>query len=165
MRHPALLGGRRNRERGRAGMPSEAVAKAPGLAVAILLFLGPVPISAQTPPASGGPVDASAIEDLVAANRILADQGVLDGFGHVSIRHPGNTGRLLMSRSLAPALTKPEDIIEYDLECTAIDARGRSSFLERFIHCEIYKARPDVRSVIHTHSPGVVPFAASNVPL
>jgi len=90
---------------------------------------------------------------------------VLDGFGHVSIRHPGNPSRFLMSRSLAPALTKPEDIIEYDLECTAIDARGRSSFLERFIHCEIYKARPDVRSVIHTHSPGVVPFAASTVPL
>ena len=148
-------------------MSSGSVAKAlPGLAVAVLLLLlGPAPTSAQTPPASGGPVEAGVIEDLVAANRILADQGVLDGFGHVSIRHPGNTGRFLMSRSLAPALTKPEDIIEYDLECTAIDARGRSSFLERFIHCEIYKARPDVRSVIHTHSPGVVPFAASTVPL
>ena len=70
------------------------------------------------------------IEDLVAANRILADQGVLDGFGHVSVRHPGDASRFLMSRSLAPALTKPEDIIEYDLECrpsTPAAARASSS--------------------------------------
>ena len=73
------------------------------------------------------------IEDLVAANRILADQGVLDGFGHVSIRHPGNAGRFLMSRSLAPALTKAEDIIEYDLECTA-DRRPRPVELPRAVH-------------------------------
>ena len=149
-------------------MSSKPVTQAlSGLAAAVLAILVvPVPPAlGQTPPASGGPVEAGVIEDLVAANRILADQGVLDGFGHVSIRHPGNPGRFLMSRSLAPALTRAEDIIEYDLECTAIDARGRSSFLERFIHCEIYKARADVRSVIHTHSPGVVPFAASTVPL
>jgi HCOMODA/2-hydroxy-3-carboxy-muconic semialdehyde decarboxylase len=120
---------------------------------------------AQTPPVSGGPVDVGVIEDLVAGSRILADQGVLDGFGHVSVRHPGNPARLLMSRSLAPALTTAADILEYDLDCKALDDRGRSSFLERFIHCEIYKARPDVRSVIHTHSPGIVPFAASTVPL
>jgi hemin uptake protein HemP len=90
-------------------MPSKSVAKAPpGLAIAVfLLLLALAPTSAQTPPASGGPVEASVIEDLVAANRILADQGVLDGFGHVSIRHPGNPSRFLMSRSLAPALTKP----------------------------------------------------------
>jgi HCOMODA/2-hydroxy-3-carboxy-muconic semialdehyde decarboxylase len=131
------------------------------LVVAVLVG----PASGQAPPVSGGAVEAGVIEDLVAANRILADQGVLDGFGHVSVRHPGNAGRLLMSRSLAPALTTAGDIIEYDLECTAIDARGRAGFLERFIHCEIYKARADVRSVIHTHSPGVVPFAASTVPL
>jgi ribulose-5-phosphate 4-epimerase/fuculose-1-phosphate aldolase len=114
---------------------------------------------------SGGPVDGVVIADLVAANRILADQGVLDGFGHVSIRHPNNPSRLLMSRSLAPALTTADDIIEYDLDCAAINDRGRASFLERYIHCETYKARPDVKSVIHTHSPGVVPFAASQVPL
>ena len=120
---------------------------------------------AQTLPASGGPVDAGVIEDLVAGSRILADQGVLDGFGHVSVRHPANPGRLLMSRSLAPALTTAGDIVEYDLECKALDDRGRASFLERFIHCEIYKARPDVRSVIHTHSPGIIPFANGQVPL
>jgi HCOMODA/2-hydroxy-3-carboxy-muconic semialdehyde decarboxylase len=136
------------------------------LAAPVFVLLAvPAPASGQTPPASGGPVEASVIEDLVAANRILADQGVLDGFGHVSLRHPGNPGRFLLSRSLAPALTKADDIIEYDLECTAVDARARPSFLERFIHCEIYKARADVRSVVHTHSPGVIPFAASTVPL
>jgi HCOMODA/2-hydroxy-3-carboxy-muconic semialdehyde decarboxylase len=120
---------------------------------------------AQVPPVSGGPVDPGVIEDLVAGSRILADQGVLDGFGHVSVRHPSNPGRLLMSRSLAPALTTAGDILEYDLDCKALDDRGRASFLERFIHCEIYKARADVKSVIHTHSPGIVPFAASTVPL
>jgi ribulose-5-phosphate 4-epimerase/fuculose-1-phosphate aldolase len=120
---------------------------------------------AQAPPATGGPVAPAVIEDLVAANRILADQGVLDGFGHVSVRHPGNAERLLLSRSLAPALTSAEDILEYDLDCRPVNDAGRGSFLERFIHCEIYKARADVKSVIHTHSPGVIPFAASQVPL
>jgi ribulose-5-phosphate 4-epimerase/fuculose-1-phosphate aldolase len=135
------------------------------LVAAVLIGCLPAPALAQAPPASGGPVDPGVIEDLVAGSRILADQGVLDGFGHVSVRHPSNPGRLLMSRSLAPALTTATDIIEYDLECKALDDRGRSSFLERFIHCEIYRARPDVKSVIHTHSPGVIPFAASTVPL
>jgi len=119
----------------------------------------------QAQSGSAASVAPSVIEDLVAANRILADQGVLDGFGHVSIRHPANPTHLLMSRSLAPALTTAADILEYDPDCNAIDDRGRASFLERFIHCEVYKARPDVKSVIHTHSPGVVPFAASTVPL
>ena len=124
-----------------------------------------LPARAQAPSGSGAPVEPAVIEDLVAANRILADQGVLDGFGHVSIRHPANPANLLMSRSLAPALTTAADILEYGPDCNAIDDRGRASFLERFIHCEIYKARPDVKSVVHTHSPGVVPFAASTVPL
>jgi ribulose-5-phosphate 4-epimerase/fuculose-1-phosphate aldolase len=139
------------------------------LAALAMLALAPrflaAPALAQAPPASGGPVDSTVIADLVAANRILADQGVLDGFGHVSIRHPGNPSRFLMSRSLAPALTTSDDIIEYDLDCKAIDDRGRASFIERFIHCETYKVRAEVKSVIHTHSPGVVPFAASQVPL
>jgi HCOMODA/2-hydroxy-3-carboxy-muconic semialdehyde decarboxylase len=146
----------------RKGRSTVLVAALAGVALAGWLL---PPALAQAPPASGSPVEASAIEDLVAASRILADQGVLDGFGHVSVRHPGNPGRLLMSRSLAPALTTAADIIEYDLDCKAVDDRGRPSFLERFIHCEIYKARPDVRSVIHTHSQGVIPFAASSVPL
>ncbi len=91
--------------------------------------------------------------------------GVLDGFGHVSARHPGNPNRFLMSRSLAPALVTADDIMEFDLDGNAVDPRGRSVFLERFIHSEIYKARPDVNSVAHTHSPGVIPFSVSTIKL
>jgi HCOMODA/2-hydroxy-3-carboxy-muconic semialdehyde decarboxylase len=82
------------------------------------------------------------VEDLVTASHILADQGVLDGLGHISVRHPDNPQRYLMSRSLAPALVTSADIMEYDLDSNAIDRQGRSLFLERFIHGETYKARP-----------------------
>ena len=85
-------------------------------------------------PASGGPVDPALIEDLVAASRILAAEGVLDGYGHVSMRHPGQPERYLMSRSLAPALVTADDIMELDLESNPVDARGRTMFRERFIH-------------------------------
>jgi len=124
-----------------------------------------LPALAQSPPTAPAATDPRVLEDLVAANRILADQGVLDGFGHVSVRHPERAGRLLLSRSLAPALTKADDILEYDLDCKPVADQGRNGFLERFIHCEIYRARPDVMAVIHTHSQGVIPFANSTVPL
>jgi ribulose-5-phosphate 4-epimerase/fuculose-1-phosphate aldolase len=123
------------------------------------------PAAAQTSPTSGSAIDPAVIEDLVVANRILADQGVLDGLGHVSIRHPTNPSRYLMSRSLAPALVTPDDIMEYDLDSNPVDAKGRSSFIERFIHGEIYKLRPDVTAVIHSHSPSVIPFGISQVPM
>jgi len=109
-------------------------------------------------PVSGGPVPDELLKDLAAASRILVAQGVVDGFGHVSLRHPTAPNRFLMSRSLAPALVTPDDILEYDLEGQAINANGRGSFLERFIHSEIYKARPDINSVVHSHSPSVIPF-------
>jgi ribulose-5-phosphate 4-epimerase/fuculose-1-phosphate aldolase len=122
-------------------------------------------IRAQTPATPIAGVDAGLIEDIVVGSRILADFGVLDGFGHVSARHPTNPNHFLMSRSLAPALVTADDIMEFDLDGNAVDARGRSLFLERFIHSEIYKARPDVMSVVHSHSPGVIPFSVSQVPL
>jgi len=109
-------------------------------------------------PESGGPVPAEMIADLAAASRILAAQGVVDGFGHVSIRHPEAPERYLLSRSMAPALVTPDDIIEYDLASNPCNAAGRGSFLERFIHGEIYRARPDIMSVVHSHSPSVIPF-------
>jgi ribulose-5-phosphate 4-epimerase/fuculose-1-phosphate aldolase len=90
---------------------------------------------------------------------------VVDAFGHVSARDPSNPSHFLMSRSLAPALVTADDIMEFDLDGNAIDARGRPVFLERFIHAEIYKARSDVMSVVHTHSPGVIPFSVSKAPL
>jgi len=120
---------------------------------------------AQTPATPIAGVDAGLIEDIVIGSRILADFGVLDGFGHVSARHPTNPNHFLMSRSLAPALVTADDIMEFDLDGNPVDARGRSLFLERFIHSEIYKARPDVMSVVHSHSPGVIPFSVSQVPL
>jgi len=121
--------------------------------------------SAQTLPTSGGPVDPALIEDLVAANRILAQQGVLDESGHVSIRHPANPNRYLMARSLSPALVTAEDIMEFDLDSSPVDQRGRRLALERFIHGEVYKVRQDVNAVIHTHSPSVIPFSVTSVPL
>ncbi|MCC6472743.1 MAG: class II aldolase/adducin family protein [Burkholderiales bacterium] len=114
---------------------------------------------------SGGPVSAETLADLAAASRILAAQGVVDAFGHVSVRHPSAPERFLLARSIAPARVLPEDIIEYDLDSNAVNARGRSSFLERFIHGEIYKARPDVVSVVHSHSPSVIPFGLVPVPM
>ena len=114
---------------------------------------------------SRGPVEAELLRDLAAASRILAAQGVVDGFGHVSMRHPSAPNRYLMARSIAPALVTPVDIIEYDLDSNPCNANGRGSFLERFIHGEIYKARPDVMSVVHSHSPSVVPFGLVGVPM
>ena len=81
---------------------------------------------------SGGPVDRATLEDLAAASRILADQGVFDAAGHVSMRHPGHPERFLMSRSLAPQMITADDIMEFDLDCNAIDARGRNGFIERY---------------------------------
>ncbi|MGD9842849.1 MAG: class II aldolase/adducin family protein [Steroidobacteraceae bacterium] len=112
----------------------------------------------ESAPKSGGPVDLALIADLAAASRILAERGVVDGFGHVSMRHPHNPERYLMARAIAPALVVPDDIIEYDLDSVPCNANGRGSFLERFIHGEIFKARPDINSVVHSHSPSVIPF-------
>jgi len=110
-------------------------------------------------------VDRQLIDDLVAANRILAYQGVLDGWGHVSVRHPGNPNRYLLSRSRAPELVTTDDIMEFDLDSNPMDARGRSLYTERFIHGEIYKLRPDVMAIVHTHAPALIPFGVSKVPL
>ena len=134
------------------------------LLVLALLF-GFEQTRAQTPSAGVSGVDAALIEDIVIGSRVLADFGVLDGFGHVSARHPTNPNHFLMSRSLAPALVTADDIMEFDLDGNAVGNSGRSVFLERFIHSEIYKARPDVMSVVHTHSQGVIPFSVSKVPL
>jgi ribulose-5-phosphate 4-epimerase/fuculose-1-phosphate aldolase len=116
-------------------------------------------------PRSGGPVDPAAIEDLVAANRILADQGVLDGYGHVTMRHPHAPDRYFLSRSKAPAIITAADIMEYDLDSSPVDQAGRLMYIERFIHGEIYKARPDVNAIVHSHSPTVIPFSVTTVKL
>lgn len=119
--------------------------------------------SAQTQ--SAGPADPKLLDDLVTANHILFDQGVVDGFGHISARHDKDVGRFLLARSMAPALVGADDIMEFDLDGNAVDARGRQPYLERFIHSEIYRARPDVMAVVHSHSPAVIPFADTGVAL
>jgi HCOMODA/2-hydroxy-3-carboxy-muconic semialdehyde decarboxylase len=134
-------------------------------AVALFAILDIAPIHAQAPQNAIPGVEPALIADIVAGSRILADLGVVDAFGHVSARHPTNPNRFLMSRSLAPALVTSGDVMEFDLDGNAIEASGRALFLERFIHGEIYRARPDVMAVVHTHSPGVIPFTVSRVPL
>jgi len=129
------------------------------------VLAGVLPVIRQQAPSSAGAVDPSLLQDLVAANRILAEQGVLDAFGHVSVRHNRDPNRFLISRSLAPALVGEEDFIEYDLDSNAVNARGRAQYSERFIHGSIYKARKDVNAVVHSHSPSVIPFGVSSVPM
>jgi len=130
----------------------------------LTLWLLAIAAHAQAPsPITGVPSEL--LEDLVLGNRILAEFGVVDAFGHVSARSPANPQHFLMSRSLAPALVTTEDIMEFDQDGNAVDARDRQVFLERFIHAEMYKARPDVMGIVHAHSPGVVPFSVSKTPL
>lgn len=105
--------------------------------------------------------DRALVDTLVVANRILFQQGVVDGFGHVSVRDPESAGRFLLSRSLAPGQVRREDIMSFDLDSNTLGADSRLPYLERFIHGEIYRARPDVRSVVHSHSPNVIPFGAT----
>ena len=114
---------------------------------------------------SAGPVDPTVIEDLVAASRILAQHGVLDAWGHVSLRHPANPERYLMSSARAPALVEAADIMEFDLNSDPVDQQGRRMFLERYIHGEAFRARPDVNAVVHSHSPTVIPFSVTDEPL
>jgi ribulose-5-phosphate 4-epimerase/fuculose-1-phosphate aldolase len=99
------------------------------------------------------------IEDLAVANHILFDQGVVDAFGHISVRHDKRPDRFLLARNMAPGRVESNDIIEFTLDGEAVNAAGRKVYLERFIHGEIYRKRPDVMSVVHSHSHSVVPLS------
>lgn len=134
-----------------AGLASPLVRSAPGYAL-------------QQSGRSSTPL-AESIDDLVTANHVLAHEGIFDGYGHVSARQPGVPERFLLARSVAPELVTAADIMEYDLEGRPVDARGRESYLERFIHSEIYKARSDVKAIVHCHTPSLIPFGASGIPL
>ncbi|MBR7890305.1 MULTISPECIES: class II aldolase/adducin family protein [Marinomonas] len=106
------------------------------------------------------------LENLVDANLILFNEGVLDAFGHISVRSPTNTDRFYLARNMAPGLVTTDDIIEFDMNGEVSDGDTRKVYLERFIHSEIYKSRPDVMSIVHSHSPSVVPFSvAKETPL
>lgn len=104
------------------------------------------------------------LQELVDANHILFSQGIVDAFGHVSVRDPHRPDRFWLSRSRAPSLVELGDLMCFDLDGVA-EGDGRRSYLEIFIHSEIYRARPDVVSVVHTHSSAVIPFGITDVPL
>jgi ribulose-5-phosphate 4-epimerase/fuculose-1-phosphate aldolase len=107
----------------------------------------------------------SAIRDLMIANRILANEGVVDAFGHISVRNPDTAGRYFLARSRSPGLVTEDDIVEFDLDSNRLDNTDRAIYAERFIHGCIFKARPDVVSVCHSHAHAVVPFTVTNTPI
>ena len=107
------------------------------------------------------PAGPTLIEDLVAANRILSREGVVDGFGHVSVRHDSAPGVFLLARSMAPGLVTAADIMVFGLDGEALGADRRTAYVERYIHSEIYKAQPEVAAVVHSHSPAVIPFGVT----
>ena len=111
--------------------------------------------------AKHAPADPALIDDLVAANRILSNEGVVDGFGHVSVRHDTAEGVFLLARSMAPGLVTAGDIMEYGSDGEPLGDDRRTAYVERFIHSEIYQALPQVRAVVHSHSPAVIPFGVT----
>jgi HCOMODA/2-hydroxy-3-carboxy-muconic semialdehyde decarboxylase len=104
-------------------------------------------------------------DELVTANRILAREGVVDSFGHVSIRHPDRPDRYVLSRARAPECIEVEDLMEFTCDGTPIDPAGRKPYAERFIHGALYDARPEVRAIVHHHSPSVIPFSVTKAQL
>jgi HCOMODA/2-hydroxy-3-carboxy-muconic semialdehyde decarboxylase len=108
--------------------------------------------------------NSAQIEELVVANHILSNEGVLDAYGHVSVRDDRDPSQFLLARAIAAGTVTPSDIIAYDLDSNAL-RDTRPGFSERFIHGQIYKARPDVMSIIHFHAADVIPFTVSSVPL
>ena len=105
------------------------------------------------------------LQELVTANRILAREGVVDAYGHVSIRHPDHLDRYILSQSRAPDLVEVSDLMEYTLQGDPIDQQGQAMYTERPIHGGIYETRDDVLAIVHNHSPTVIPFTVTNTPL
>jgi len=109
--------------------------------------------------------NAQARDDLVASNHILANESVLDAFGHVSVRHPSRPAHFLLSCSRAPELVTADDILEFDETSELVGSGGQALYIERFIHGEIYRVRPDVHAICHHHAPAIMPFSISGVPI
>ena len=110
-------------------------------------------------------MSAEHLSDLVLANHILVNEGVLDGFGHISVRDPANPAQFFIARSMAPALVTEADLVTCNLDGDVLAPQGVKTYVERFIHSEIYRARPDVHSVVHSHSPAVIPFGVTSARL
>jgi ribulose-5-phosphate 4-epimerase/fuculose-1-phosphate aldolase len=107
----------------------------------------------------------SVFQDLVIAYRVLEEHGVIDAYGHVSVRDPNNPERFWMARAVAPELVTESDLMEFDMDSEPVDAQGRSPVNERFIHGQIYRVRPEVHAVVHNHSPAVIPFCCTGTRL
>jgi len=137
------------------------VAATVGAVAAITIVLSAQTAKPTQTPANNGTL----LDDLVVANRILANENILDGLGHVSVRSLTNPNHFFQSRDLAPGLVTAADILEYDLDGNPVNPKGPASVRERFIHGAIYKARPDVKSVVHSHMPSVLPFTDVTTPL
>ena len=105
------------------------------------------------------------LHDLVVANRILAHEGVVDGFGHVSVRHPDRPECFLLARARSPELVEREDLLEFGPDGEPVRDNGPAPYLERFIHAAIYEARPDVQSVVHNHADELIPFGITDTKL
>jgi HCOMODA/2-hydroxy-3-carboxy-muconic semialdehyde decarboxylase len=132
----------------------------PAAVVALVAIVAPV--LGQTPTA---PTRQAVIDELVVANHILANEGVLDGYGHVSVRNPADPNRYFLARAGAPALVRAADITEYNLDSEPVSTTAAAGYIERFIHGEIYKVRPDVMAIVHCHCSDVIPFGATTVPM
>jgi ribulose-5-phosphate 4-epimerase/fuculose-1-phosphate aldolase len=132
---------------------------------ALVITLGGGPVSrAQNPSAAPDP-DEARIEDVITASHILANEGILDSFGHVSARSIKNPDRFFMPRAMPPALVSRADIVEVGLDCKPVAPDAPRLNGERYIHCEVYKDRNDVQSVIHTHDLAVIPFGLAGISL
>jgi len=121
----------------------------------------PIAVHAEDTASAGEAPDPALVADLVAANHILFDQGVVDAFGHISARHDKRPDRFLLARNMAPGNVTAADIVEFDLDSNPVNAGNRKVYLERFIHGEIFRARPDVMAVVHSHSHNIVPLSVS----
>lgn len=133
----------------------ELMAASAGMAISLPAFA-----QAQNP---SEPDEQTLKKELSAANHFLAEQEIVGGYGHVSVRSPANSNNYFMSRAVAPALATPSDILTYDLDSNPINAPGAELFNERFIHGEIYRARPDVNAVIHSHATALIPFSVLGI--
>lgn len=119
----------------------------------------PIAVYAADTTAPSEAASPALIDDLVVANHILFDQGVVDAFGHISVRHDKRPDRFLLARNMAPGSVTAADIVEFDLDGNAVNAQGRKVYLERFIHGELFRRRPDVMAVVHSHSHNIVPLS------
>jgi HCOMODA/2-hydroxy-3-carboxy-muconic semialdehyde decarboxylase len=132
-----------------------------GAVVAITVVIAGQPAKPAQAPAANGAL----LDDLVVANRILANENILDGLGHVSARSRQRPDHFFLARDLAPGLVTAADLVEYDLEGNPVNAKAPQGYRERYIHAAIYKTRTDVQAVVHSHMPSVLTFADSGIAL